>query len=144
MTWGECKIITLKKMFTNERIISENEITELQKNDEYKLFLDNMPFTANEGINRIYQNGRPKYVLEDGEYVKNIPEKIESNTSNDYELPLTEEEACILPLYIASEIYKDDDLTLSTVYRNEFETALLELKQNLENENEVNIIYTMN
>ena len=30
----------------------------------------------------------------------------------------------IVPLYLASELYKDDDISLSTSYRNQFETEL--------------------
>ena len=52
------------------------------------------------------------------------PEKIETDTAVDYELPLEPECAVILPLYMASQLYKDDDITLSTIYRNEFETAI--------------------
>ena len=53
------------------------------------------------------------------------------------------EEACIiLPLYMASQLYKDDDITLATTYRNEFETELAELTTNIENQN-VDVIYEM-
>ena len=52
------------------------------------------------------------------------PEKIEESTPADYEIPLEPESAVILPLYMASQLYKDDDITLSTIYRNEFETAI--------------------
>ena len=30
----------------------------------------------------------------------------------------------IVPLYLASELYKDDDISMSTAYRNQFETEL--------------------
>lgn len=53
--------------------------------------------------------------------------KIEEETSNDEELQLYDEIAVILPLYIASQLYKDDDIALATMYRNEFETALQNL-----------------
>lgn len=51
-------------------------------------------------------------------------EKITLETSNDEEIQLPDEIAVILPLYIASQLYKDDDIAISTMYRNEFETAL--------------------
>ena len=63
----------------------------------------------------------------DGEYyIKYQPyvEKINDDTSDDYILPLEHETAVLLPLYMASELYKDDDLSLSTIYRNEFEAAV--------------------
>lgn len=51
-------------------------------------------------------------------------EKITLDTSDDEEIVLPDEVAVILPLYIASQLYKDDDIAISTMYRNEFETAL--------------------
>ena len=65
--------------------------------------------------------------MRDGEYlIKYQPyvEKITEDTSDDYELPLEHETAVLLPLYMASELYKDDDLSLATIYRNEFEAAV--------------------
>ena len=38
-------------------------------------------------------------------------------------MPLDPEVAVLLPLYMASQLYKDDDITLATMYRNEFEVA---------------------
>ena len=39
-------------------------------------------------------------------------------------LELAEDAAVLLPLYIASQLYKDEDLGLATLYRNEFELGL--------------------
>ena len=50
--------------------------------------------------------------------------KITEETSDDYVLPLEYETVVLLPLYMASQLYKDDDLSLSTIYRNEFEAAI--------------------
>lgn len=52
------------------------------------------------------------------------PIRIDDDTDDDDELDLPEEVACILPLYIASQLYKDDDIALATQYRNEFEVAI--------------------
>lgn len=65
--------------------------------------------------------------MEDGQYqikYQCYPEKITEKTPKEYVLPLEFEVAAILPLYMASELYKDDDISLSTIYRNEFETAI--------------------
>lgn len=35
--------------------------------------------------------------------------------------------AVLLPLYMASQLYKDDDNSIATIYRNEFEVARGEL-----------------
>ena len=52
------------------------------------------------------------------------PVKIEDETDNDEEIDLPDEVAVILPLYIASQLYQDDDIALATAYRNEFEVAI--------------------
>ena len=52
------------------------------------------------------------------------PDKIDDETDDDDEINLPDEVAVILPLYIASQLYKDDDIALSTQYRNEFEVAI--------------------
>lgn len=51
------------------------------------------------------------------------PERITIDTDDDYELPLEDCVATILPLYMASQLYKDDDDSIATTYRNEFEVA---------------------
>lgn len=48
----------------------------------------------------------------------------EDITEDDKVINMPYEAAILLPLFIASELYKDDDLTLSTVYRNQFEAEL--------------------
>lgn len=63
----------------------------------------------------------------DGEYIikyQCYPEKITDETDDEYELPLEYDTAVLLPLYMASELYKDDDISLATIYRNEFEAMV--------------------
>ena len=62
-------------------------------------------------------------------YYKAYPAEITINTTDDYELPLDPEVAVILPLYMASQLYKDDDNAIATGYRNEFEVAADRLSQ---------------
>ena len=45
-------------------------------------------------------------------------------TTDDDEFNIDPEIAVIIPLYMASQLYKDDDISIATVYRNEFEVAL--------------------
>ncbi len=52
------------------------------------------------------------------------PEAIGAYTAQDAEISIQPQAAVLLPLYMASQLYKDDDLTISTQYRNEFEAAL--------------------
>ena len=42
---------------------------------------------------------------------------------------LPEEAAALVPLYIASELYKEDDLSMATMWRNEYEDGLEKLRQ---------------
>lgn len=62
-------------------------------------------------------------------YYKAYPTEITLETEDDYELALDPEVAAILPLYMASQLYKDDDNAIATVYRNEFEVAREALSQ---------------
>ncbi len=143
MKWGEIQIIALQKMFVNDETIDINSLNELRNNDDYKLFLNSMPAVANEGIRRIYKYAYPKYEKQnDGTYKKIEPEVITADTDPQYELKMIEEACVILPLYIASELYKDDDITLATVYRNEFENELSELAMNIET-NDIDIVFRM-
>ena len=56
-------------------------------------------------------------------YYKAYPEEITSATPDDYVLPLDKEVVALLPLYMASQIYKGDEIGIATTYRNEFEVA---------------------
>ena len=56
-------------------------------------------------------------------YYNAWPQPVTHTTADDEELPLDPEVAVLLPLYMASQLYKDDDITLATMYRNEFEVA---------------------
>lgn len=81
---------------------------------------------------------RTDYILEDGYTLviddklqgnfimkyQSYPPKIDDDTDDDEEIDLPDEVVCILPLYIASQLYKDDDIALATSYRNEFEVAI--------------------
>ena len=100
-------------------------------------------------INSIYFEGNnPRYVKTDevfqegdkvlvfdretaGNYIiyyNALPKTIDITTEDDYELPLDKEVATILPLYMASQLYKDDDVAIATQYRNEFEVAFERLQ----------------
>lgn len=55
---------------------------------------------------------------------KAYPVKITADTLDTFEFTLPSEMILLLPLYIASELYKDDDISLATTYRNQFEVGL--------------------
>ena len=82
----------------------------------------------------VYQEGDKTLVFDrdiPGNYIiyyNALPVTITLETEDDYELPLDREVSAILPLYMASQIYKEDDISISTQYRNEFEVAFERLK----------------
>lgn len=56
-------------------------------------------------------------------YYNAYPQTITSATIGTTVLALDSELTAILPLYMASQLYKDDDVSLATQWRNEFEVA---------------------
>lgn len=61
------------------------------------------------------------------------PKHITSETPDTEEVDTDPECAVIMPLYMASQLYKDDDISMATVWRNEFETALERIINNEKN-----------
>lgn len=57
------------------------------------------------------------------------PQHITLDTPDTTELALDPEVAALIPLYMASQLYKDDDNSIATVYRNEFEVGREALSQ---------------
>lgn len=87
-------------------------------------------------VSSYYQEADKTLVLQRTEpgvytiYYKAYPTQLTLDTDDDYELSLDPEVAVLMPLYMASQLYKDDDNSISTVYRNEFEVAFERLSQN--------------
>lgn len=53
-----------------------------------------------------------------------LPAVISSTTEKDHKIELDEKYSRLIPLYIAGELYKDDDLAMATMYMNEFMTMI--------------------
>ena len=51
------------------------------------------------------------------------PKTFTDDTPDTQTIELPDDAAVLMPLYMASQLYKDDDITIATYYRNEFETA---------------------
>lgn len=51
------------------------------------------------------------------------PKEITSQTEDDYELELDPEVASLLPVYIAAELYEDDDSSMAYYIREQYEAA---------------------
>ena len=85
--------------------------------------------------NRYFQEADKTLVIErsrPGIYVihyRAYPQQITLETTDDTELALDPEVAALIPLYMASQLYKDDDNAIATVYRNEFEVGRDALSQ---------------
>ncbi len=143
MTWGEIQIISLQKMFAKDEPITVNNLTELRNNDDCKWYLSAMPAAANEAIKRIkpYVMNLYKYDEDNKKYNKTSMTKIDSTTEDTYEIELPEEACVLIPLYIASQLYKDDDISQATAYRNEFEVGLQDLYINVENQESIEEVY---
>lgn len=80
--------------------------------------------------------GKDVLLLNDGEYTiiyQAYPERITSSTADDYELPLYPEVCELLPWFMASQLYKDDDIATSTIYWNEFSAMLEDIRNNIAN-----------
>lgn len=105
---------------------------QLAEDDIYYINPSNEPTYI--AATKIYQEANNTLVLRRDQpgtyrvYYKAYPEQIDLTTADDYELPLDPEVATLLPLYMASQLYKDDDNAIATVYRNEFEVAFERLQ----------------
>lgn len=143
MTWGEVKVISLQKMFATDEPIAVKDISKLKNTDECKWYLSAMPAVANEAIQRIKPYIMNLYKITNEEYEKTTIEKITDNTEDNYEIEMPEDACVLIPLYIASQLYKDDDISLATQYRNEFETGLQDLIFNIENPTQIENVFEM-
>lgn len=61
-------------------------------------------------------------------YYLAYPEQVTRETPDEQVLDIHEECASLLPVYMAAELYKDDDLALATVLRNEYEDGLSKVR----------------
>lgn len=79
-------------------------------------------------------------------YYEAYPKLIDSATNNYEKIEINSDCLRYVPLYIAGELYKDDDLTLSTMYMNEFFNNISIVTDRVKNivNNKINPIYTMN
>lgn len=143
MTWGEIQKISLEKMFAKDEPIKVEQIEELKNDDDCKWYLSAMPAVCNEAIERIkpYVMNMFEYNKKTKKYDKTTVEHIDSESDNETEIELPEDACVLIPLYIASQLYKDDDIAQATAYRNEFEVGLQDLYYNVENQDTILEVY---
>ena len=183
MNWGDIKLITLQKLFSNDT-------SQIIVDDTTSPYIAAMPGAANACLNYIASSVRhiiksieiendgdkdikhvsmkelaPDFYSLDKVYIgddlrrtydyrfvgvdmlllgrpgtftvfyKAYPEQITADTADDYEMPLYPEVCSLIPWFMASQLYKDDDPSLSTVYWNEFSALLEEIKNNFSDNN---------
>lgn len=143
MTWGEIQIISLEKMFAKDEPINVDKLSQLRNDDDCRWYLSAMPAVCNEAIQRMkpYIQNMYKYKPTNKVYEKTVMDKIDADTDDDYALNLPEDACVLIPLYIASQLYKDDDISQATAYRNEFEVGLQDLIPNIENQSMIVEVY---
>jgi len=66
-------------------------------------------------------------------WYRSFPNLITHDTTDDYIFDLPDDLMLLLPMYIASELYKEDDLAIATSYRNEYEVELSRLAEDSAN-----------
>ncbi|MEG1989460.1 MAG: hypothetical protein RR136_00485 [Clostridia bacterium] len=142
MRWGDIKTIAIQKMFLTDDIYDYDSLQVKSNDGNIQPYLQRMISAANEGLYRIYSYGYPKYTYTNGIEEKVKVEQLKFDVKDEYVMTTYEEALLLLPLYIASQVYKDDDIGLATGYRNEFEVGLEELAKNIEN-NQIQVIYNM-
>lgn len=102
--------ISLKEFAENFLSLRENEVfLNGRHTDGYTLI----------GGERMLLYGIGKWIIGYNAY----PQKITQATDKDYVLDVPEDAAVLLPLYIAAELYKDEDPQTAAIYRNEFEAG---------------------
>ena len=100
--------LSLKELAENFLSLRENEVfLNGRHTDGYTLI----------GGERMLLYGIGKWIIGYNAY----PQKITQATDKDYVLDVPEDAAVLLPLYIAAELYKDEDPQTAAIYRNEFE-----------------------
>ena len=102
--------LSLKELAENFLSLRENEVfLNGRHTDGYTLI----------GGERMLLYGIGKWIIGYNAY----PQKITQSTDKDYVLDVPEDAAVLLPLYIAAELYKDEDPQTAAIYRNEFEAG---------------------
>lgn len=139
MTWGEIQIITLQKMFAKDEPITTDDLGKLKDDDDCKVYMAGMPAVANEAMQRLARHCQNKYMFNENKngYEKKNIDTFTYKTLSTKEIGLPEAACVLMPLYMASQLYKDDDIAQATAYRNEFEVGLADLETEIENQHYV-------
>lgn len=109
-------------------------------NDFYMLSTEDIYYEGDANVTRyartsdFFQEGNTVLVLDRDTpgnfrvYYKAYPQKITLETGDDEVLSIDDEVTPLLCLYMASQLFKEDDNSIATTYRNEFEVGFERLK----------------
>lgn len=112
-------------------------------NDFYQLSTEDIYYEGDANVTRYrrtsdyFQEGDTVLVLDRDTpgnfkvYYKAYPPKITLETPDDEELAIDDEVYPLLCLYMASQLYLDDDSSIATIYRNDFEVGFERLKDSV-------------
>ena len=107
-----------------------NDLFQLKRNEIY--FVDGEGFYKYNGCKIIGNNTLLLDGIRQGVYriyYYAYPIKATASTAGGTDMQLDPDVAVLVPLYMASQLYKDDDIAIATQYRNEFEIGREELKR---------------
>ena len=127
-------------------VLSENETRfDLNKLPNFKRLYqvssnNYMPSYRVEGNNQLIINGNYGEIII---YYEAYIDLLDQRTSKSTVIELAPYLINLIPLYIAGELYKDDDLQLATIYMNEFLSMAENYKgrDSLHNSNEIVTVY---
>lgn len=141
--WGAAneamiRLATIGKTIMRQKTIDLSDERIITADKMYINLLDFCPdlFNVNTAGVRLNEESFSKFdlyghtmVLEPQEGMLSVlyyayPALLLPDSTDDTEILLDVDAAVLIPLYIASELYKDDDNSLATMYRNQFETGL--------------------
>lgn len=78
-------------------------------------------------------------------YYESYHDLMRDSTTSGTVIDLDKESVILIPLYIAAELYKDDDIQQATIWMNEFESALSEIRESRKelnsNPNSITTVY---
>ena len=114
-------------VFDIHKYMEDNEITNYLYTEVIQhtyIKKDNLLFEEQDGKLYIYKKFMDRNSLTLTIKYRIIPERFTTTTPWNTLIDLPYNICSIVPLYLASELYKDDDISLATSYRNQFETEL--------------------
>lgn len=126
------KSIAIEHDGTNKKYDLKTMVTDyydldyiIYESEDYSIYREFVKYRMENGQLVLFNAPKGTYTV----YYKAYPADITEDTDDDYVLPLKPEVVVLIPLYMASQLYKEDDNSLATSYRNEFEVGFERLNK---------------